>query len=98
MAQIKMYLDDLKDCSSSLDSRIAELEGLNKKYENIIVQVATNWEGKACSKYVSLMSTYSANTSQLIELIRSFKHYVEEASSRAEAADYQSSCKIANIF
>lgn len=98
MAKIKIDIDALKSSSSSLASRIGELEALNKRLETLLVNVASSWEGQASLAYVAKMREYHDKAKDMVRVLTEYKKYVDKAVELFNEKDRNAANRINNSF
>ena len=98
MAKIKIDIDALKSNASSLEARIAELQNLNTRLENLIARIQASWEGQASVIYISKITAQAAKAKKMVDVLTEYKKYVESAVLKFSSVDNNSASKINNSF
>ena len=98
MAKIKVDIDALTGNSSVLNSRIAELQSLNSRLEDLINRIDASWEGQASVTYINTMRTHAAKAKKMVAVLSEYKKYVDSAISKFSNVDKNAASKIRNSF
>ena len=98
MAKIKVDIDALTSNSSVLNSRIAELQNLNSRLEDLINRIDSSWEGQASLTYINTMRNHAAKAKKMVDVLTEYKKYVDSAISKFSNVDKNSAAKIRGSF
>lgn len=98
MARIKADIDALMGNSSVLNSKIAELQSLNSRLEELINRIDSSWEGQASMTYINTMRTHAAKAKKMVAVLTEYKKYVDSAISKFSNVDKDAAAKIRRSF
>ena len=98
MAKIKVDIDALTSNSSALNSRIAELQSLNSRLEDLINRIDSSWEGQASLTYINTMRNHAAKAKKMVDVLTEYKKYVDSAISKFSNVDKDAAAKIRGSF
>ena len=97
MAKIKMNLEELRKCGSSIESKKEMLKNLNERFQKLISDIQSSWEGEASLAYIAMLGNYLTSAAQMIEVLNEFKLYVDNATEHFDSLDEKSAQIIRNI-
>lgn len=98
MAKIKVDIEALTSNSSALNSRIAELQNLNSRLEDLINRIDSSWEGQASLTYISTMRNHASKAKKMVDVLTEYKKYVDSAISKFSNVDKNAAAKIRGSF
>lgn len=98
MAKIKVDINSLTSNSSSLNTKIMELQALNNRLETLISRIQDSWEGQSSERYISGMRSYAAKAQNMVEVLTEYKKYVDSAIEKFSNVDKNSASRIRSSF
>lgn len=98
MAKIRIDIDALKRSSSELSGKIAELNELNSRYEALINEISSTWEGDSSAAYTAKMREYRDKAVKTASLLTEYKRYVDKAIETFNDVDRRSASRINGSF
>lgn len=96
-ARIKINNEELTRVSSNLSQRIAELEDLIKRLEALLNRIRSSWTGASCDAYIAMMTKYLNDAKNHVNLLNSFKSYIDDVINRFNEWDTNSASQIARV-
>ena len=98
MAKFKVDITALRTDEKSLDQQIQDLMELNKRLETLISRIESSWEGDASVAYVRMMRNYASQAANMVEVLKEFKSYVNNAANTFESFDKKTASRIWGSF
>ena len=98
MAKFKVDISALRTDERQLDKQIQELQELNKRLETLLGRIESSWEGDASTTYIRMMRNYAAQASNMEEVLKEFKSYVNTAAETFEDFDKKTASRIWGSF
>ena len=98
MAKFKVDITALRTDEKALDQQIQELTELNKRLETLLGRIESSWEGDASTTYLRVMRTYAAQAANMVEVLKEFKSYVNNAADTFETFDKKTASRIWGSF
>ncbi len=98
MAKIKIDIDALKSNAASIEGKIAELQDLNTRLENLIARIQGSWEGQASIVYIAKMTAQATKAKKMVEVLNEYKKYVDSAVTKFSTIDRNAANRIKNSF
>lgn len=98
MARIRMDTDTLQRCGVNLQNDIANFEGFNSRLAELIANIGSSWSGESSTAYQEMMLAYSNLANRMVEILRQYMNYIQQAQQRYETLDSQCSSRIRSSF
>lgn len=98
MPKIKIDTEALKQNETSLGNKIAELQAIISRLENLIERINDSWEGGASELFISKIRAQAEKTKKMVDLLTEYKKYVTETIAKFSTLDNDSATKINNSF
>jgi WXG100 family type VII secretion target len=96
-SKIKINQEELMKVSTSLAKRIAEMITLNTRLEALITRINESWNGEASDAYIIMMTSYLNDCKKHIDLLNSFKSYIDSVVKKFSDWDSSSSNLISKV-
>lgn len=98
MGRIKIEVDTLRNYASTVGGRISECEALNTRMSNLSSSITASWEGDAKRSYEAMMNGYIQQGTALIEILKKFQGYAQQAADLFDNVDSQCAARIRGSF
>ena len=98
MADIMIDTSGLSESEQALKAHMADLQGLNSRLTALIDQIGASWEGNRSKRFIQMMIERREKAEQMVEVLREFLKYAQEARERFTALDKRCAAQIQNSF
>lgn len=98
MSRIKIDIDTLRSCASTMSGHISDYESLNSRFESLSASITDSWKGSAGQSYATKMNSYLQQAVSLVEIMNQFKKYAEDAADNFDEVDAACASRIRQSF
>lgn len=98
MGKIRIDVEKLRSSAGLLDERIIQLSELNGQFNTLLARIGDSWDGKASAAYIQVMGIYAGKADEMIQVLKAFKTYVNQAADRFESKDKEAALRIRSSF
>jgi len=88
----------LQQDSKELQTQINKYKELEKRIELLLARMASSWEGDACNSYMNMMTMYLSRINKMIEVLTSYKSYIDKSMTIIDEKDRMLGDLIRNSF
>lgn len=96
MARIKVDVNSLRDNANQITQQIQSLETLNNRLDDLLNKIEGSWTGSASEQYLETMRQHKQKTRGMIEVLQTFRSYMQQAAARFENVDHDGATRIRN--
>ena len=98
MAKIRINIEALRSDSNKLSAKIAELQNLNTRLENLLSRIEGSWEGQSSITYIGTMRSHAAKAVKMVDVLTEYKKYVDSAIEKFSNLDKSAANRIRGSF